>query len=98
MPRLKVLLVGPYPPPYGVLAVQIHEWQSYLTRLGSCECVVLNIGESRTADIAGCISVKGVWDFARKVSGFARQGYLIHLVTNGHNLKSWLCSGVLGLA
>ena len=96
--RLKVLLVGPYPPPYGGLAVQIYEWQRYLTQVGSCECVVLNIGELRTVKITGCIPVKGPWDFVKKVSQFARQGYLVHLFTNGHNLKSWLCSLFCALA
>ncbi len=98
MPKLKVLLIGPYPPPYGGLAVQILEWQRYLARMGSCECVVMNIGESRTAEIDGCLSVKGTRDFAAQVSRFARQGYLIHLVTNGHNFKSWLCSLFCALA
>src|SRR6266540_2192959 len=92
MRRIKVLLVGPYPPPYGGIAVQIYEWQRHLEKLGTFECSILNIGESRAANLNNCVSVHGYLDFLRKVHGFVRQGYLIHLVTNGHNLKSWLCS------
>src|SRR5438132_270188 len=64
----------------------------------SCCAVGLNIGELRTVKITGCIPVKGPWDFVKKVSQFARQGYLVHLFTNGHNLKSWLCSLFCALA
>lgn len=98
MSNMRVLLVGPYPPPYGGLAVQIYEWRRYLSGLGTCECAILNIGESRSADIAECIPVRGAWDFAGKVYRYVRRGYLVHLVTNGHNLKSWLCSFVCALA
>ena len=86
----KVLLVGPYPPPYGGLAVQLCELQRYLIQQAGYECLILNIGESRGAKIQDCISVFGYWDFVRKLFHFARRGYLIHLLTNGHNLKSWL--------
>jgi glycosyltransferase involved in cell wall biosynthesis len=98
MSRIKVLLVGPYPPPYGGLAVQLCEWQRYLAQQAGYECVIVNIGESRGAKIPGCISISGYWDFLRTLHGFVRRGYLIHLLTNGHNAKSWLCGLACALA
>ena len=86
----KVLLVGPFPPPYGGLAVQLCQWQRYLAATETYTCKVLNIGESRTMDLEGCISVTGNLAFLRQVFQYARNGYLIHLLTNGHNFKSWL--------
>ena len=41
-------------------------------------------------DLEGCISVTGNLAFLRQVFQYARNGYLIHLLTNGHNVKSWL--------
>jgi len=86
----KVLLVGPFPPPYGGLAVQLCQWQRYLAASETYTCKVLNIGESRTMALEGCLSVTGNLAFLRQVFQYARNGYLIHLLTNGHNLKSWL--------
>src|SRR4051812_18636011 len=90
MKKTKVLLVGPYPPPYGGNAIQMCAWLRRLVELGSYECRVLNIGESRREQIEGCISVYGLVDFLKKLWGFARKGYILHLHTNGHNFKSWL--------
>lgn len=88
----KVLLVGPCPPPYGGLAVQLLEWRRYLLGLGAYDCELLNIGESRRTPRADAIAARGYLDFLRTVHRFARRGALIHLFTNGHNRKSWLCS------
>lgn len=87
---MRVLLVGPFPPPYGGMAVQICEWHHRLTQLDGYECSVLNIGESRTKPVDGCIPVLGYADYLRKLYDFARRGYLFHLVTTGHSFKSWL--------
>jgi glycogen(starch) synthase len=87
---MRVLLVGPYPPPYGGMAVQIREWHDRLTQLDGFECSVLNIGESRTEMVDGCIPVVGYADYVRKLYDFAKRGYLFHLVTTGHSFKSWL--------
>ena len=92
MHKTKVLLVGPFPPPYGGNAIQMCAWLRCLERLGSYDCHVLNIGESRRENIQGCISVHGLVDFLKKLWAFAREGYILHLHTNGHNFKSWLVS------
>ena len=98
MPPHKVLLVGPYPPPYGGLSVQLLHWQDFLANAEGWSCRVLNIGEQRREALKDCQEVLGYWDFWCKISGYAKQGYLIHLFTNGHNLKSWLCSFACTLA
>ncbi len=85
-----VLLVGPVPPPYGGMAVQIREWHHRLTQLDGYECSMLNIGESRAKPVDGCIPVLGYADYLRKLYDFAKRGYLFHLVTTGHGFKSWL--------
>jgi len=98
MSKIKVLLVGPYPPPYGGMATQISEWHRHLAKLETYECAILNIGESRKANLEGCIPARGYWDFLRKLYGFTARGYIIHLVTNGHNFKSWLCALICTMA
>jgi len=90
MTMTKVLLVGPCPPPYGGMAVQIREWHQRLTQMEGYECSVLNIGESRAKPVDGCIPVLGYADYLRKLYDFAKRGYLFHLVTTGHSFKSWL--------
>ena len=60
--------------------------------------VVLNIGERRNERSNESLSTKGPLDYLRKVIRFARQGYIIHLETNGHNLKSWLSALICMLA
>jgi glycogen(starch) synthase len=98
MPPRRVLLVGPYPPPYGGLSVQLQQWQRYVQQTHGWICEVLNIGERRDEPLPGAHPVRGYLDFWRKLSQYARQGYLIHLFTNGHNLKSWLSALACALA
>lgn len=86
----KVLLIGPYPPPFGGLAVQLCQWQRYLASSNEYQCEVLNIGEGRTTPLEGCRPVTSEWHFVQQVTRYSRQGYLLHLLTNGHNRKSWL--------
>lgn len=98
MPKAKILLVGDYPPPYGGVSVQLFELQRYLSQMSCYNCKVLNIGESRKVKSHEYISVLGYVDFLVKIVLYAARQYTIHLVTNGHNLKSWLCSFVCALS
>src|SRR5438128_1422591 len=95
--KIKVLLVGPYPPPYGGLAVQMCALLKHLQQQDEYECVILNIGASRKVRSREYVSVSGYFDFVRTLYRFTKQGYVIHLLTNGHNLKSWFsalaCAG-----
>ena len=98
MPPHKILLVGPYPPPYGGLSVQLQQWQQYLQKTHGSSCEVLNISEKRKEPVPGAWPVHGYLDFWRKLTKYARNGYLIHLFTNGHNFKSWLSALACALA
>jgi glycogen synthase len=93
----KILLVGPYPPPYGGLSVQIHELNRYLKREGYSS-IVLNIGESRKETSEACLSAKTAWQYLVLSFMFARRGFILHLFTNGHNVKSWLSAVVCSLS
>lgn len=93
----KILLVGPYPPPFGGISVQILRLQESLQRRGFL-CQVLNIGAYRSEDIPGAISIKSHIGFLWNLFDFARQGYIIHIVTSGHNFKSWLSALACSLA
>jgi glycogen synthase len=98
MRQFKLLLVGPYPPPYGGIAMTVFDLQQYLQAQPAYHVEVLNIGEGRSAINAQCIGVRGAFDFFHKVMSFARRGYLIHLETNGHNLKSWISALICSVA
>ena len=86
----KILLVGPYPPPFGGISVQVQRIKKVLDRLSDYECHILNIGENRTSQYDGAINVKGYGDFIKKLLSFAQKRYVIHIITSGHNFKSWL--------
>src|SRR5207247_2155977 len=94
--RMKVLLVGAYPPPYGGIAVQIQHLTRALPRAGVA-CRVLDIGGGRGAPSAGYESVTGPVDFVAKLIRYARSGYMLHLFTNGENWKSWIVALVVSV-
>src|SRR5438067_2378888 len=98
MMKLKLLLIGPYPPPYGGIAMTVFVLRHYLLVHDRCEVVVLNIGERRHEESNESLSTKGPLDYLWKVLRFAFQGYIIHLETNGHNFKSWLSALVCSVA
>jgi len=95
---LKVLLVGPYPPPFGGISITVHDLQQFLLTQTSVHVQVLNIGERRAIPSENYLAVNGPVGFIRTALRFARRGYLIHLETNGHNQKSWLSALVCVLA
>ena len=97
-PQLKILLVGPCPPPYGGIGTTVVDLHHHLVAQDSCEVEVLNIGEGRAVVNEQYLSVTGAWDYLNKVVRYARHGYVIHLETNGHNFKSWLSALVCSAA
>ncbi len=98
MRQFKLLLVGPYPPPYGGIAMTVFDLQQYLLGQRTCHVEVLNIGEGRAVINDQFIGAKGALDFFHKVMSFAGRGYLIHLETNGHNFKSWISALICSAA
>lgn len=98
MARAKVLLVGDYPPPYGGVSVQVWVLRRRLSAMPGVVCRVLDIGKARHERRAECIPVRNPVDFIGKLLAHAAQQYVIHLHTNGHNVKSWLVSIACAIA
>jgi len=93
---MKVLLIGPYPPPYGGISVHVALVQEELRREG-IDCRVVRIDRSAPhSDLY--IPIKGGLDLARIVFQHARQGWIPHVHINGHTVKGWLIALACGVA
>lgn len=86
---MKLLLVGPYPPPHGGISVHLATAHQLLTRSGAC-CHVLDAGGHRERPGGLWGSVRSGLRLLARVRDHAREGWTLHLHTNGHNAKSWL--------
>ena len=76
--RMRILLIGPLPPPHGGISVHVSGIQGQLKAAG-ITCRVLDMGRVRPG-----------LRFGLMVLRHASQGWTLHLHTNGHNVKSWL--------
>jgi len=83
---MKILLVGPYPPPHGGVSVHVAEIERELISAG-VPCKVLDSNRASHSS-----------EFCAALGRYALQGWTIHLHTNGHNRKSWLLALACGLA
>lgn len=81
---MKVLLVGPLPPPHGGISVHVMQTQRRLTAAGVTCCV---LDPSRTPSKVALLG---------RLAHYASQGWELHLHTNGHNRKSWLMALICG--
>ena len=82
---MKILLIGPCPPPHGGISVHMMRIEQDLRAVG-VECAVLN-----TADVRS-------WPaFCLALLRYAIDGWTFHLHTNGHNRNSWLIALACGL-
>jgi len=93
---MKILLVGPYPPPHGGVSVHVAGALDHLRRAG-IPCRVLNLNRS-APESEQYIRVSNVRDLAAVLLRHARAGWTTHVNTNGHNLKSWLVALLCGVA
>ncbi|SRR6266404_4070150 len=93
---MKVLLVGPYPPPHGGISVHVYELRKQLHMAG-IYCQVVNV-DPRALESAEYISIRGGFSLFATLTQHARRGWALHVHTNGHNLNSWLISLTAGLA
>jgi glycosyltransferase involved in cell wall biosynthesis len=83
---MKVLLIGPRPPPHGGISVHVSGIYRQLIAAGiTCRVLDLHV-------------VRPGFGFAWEVLCYGLQGWTLHLHTNGHNLKSWLIALGCGLA
>src|SRR5579863_87619 len=82
---MRILLIGPYPPPHGGVSVHVCGIHRRLTAAGVF-CRVLDTSDVRS------------WSFNFALLRYALQGWTLHLHTNGHNWKSWLLALWCGIA
>ena len=83
---MKVVLIGPLPPPHGGISVHVSGIQQHLLAAG-VTCRVLDMSVTRPG-----------LGFGLTLLRYALQGWTLHFHTNGHNLKSWLVALGCGLA
>jgi len=82
---MKILLIGPCPPPHGGVSVHVDGIRRDLTAAG-IRCHVLSTDHIRWPHFIGSLF------------RHARHGWTLHLHTNGHNRNSWLLASICGLA
>jgi glycogen synthase len=82
---MKILLLGPYPPPHGGVSVHIAALERRLEAAGLPH-KVMDTSNAKPWN-------KRVWNLLR----LARDGWTIHFHANGHNWKDWSIAMVCGL-
>ena len=93
---MKILLVGPFPPPHGGVSVHVASLQDLLLKSG-IPCRVLNISRGTPAS-ERYVSIRGPLHFMALLLSYSFQGWSLHVHINGHNVKSWLVAFTAGLA
>jgi glycosyltransferase involved in cell wall biosynthesis len=94
--QLKVLLVGPYPPPHG--GISIHVWNARAILRGQgVPCEVLNV-EPRAPESDEYIKISGSAGLALQLARYCANGWTVHTHINGHTPKSWLIALASGMA
>ncbi len=93
---MKLLLIGPYPPPHGGISVHVAEAKRQLDQAG-IPCGVLNL-DRRAPESPEYIRFDTRLKMLRILFRHAREGWTFHLHTNGHNDKSWMIALMCGLA
>lgn len=83
---MKILLVGPVPPPHGGISVHVSGIHRQLVGAG-VECAVLDTSV-----------IPDRFRFAMKLASYAARGWTLHLHTNGHNRNSWMLALLCGMA
>jgi glycogen(starch) synthase len=95
---MKVLIIGDYPPPYGGSSVQVSTLHRLLAATPGFTCRVLDVGTTRRQRRPECLPARHPLEFAWQLLAHAARGYVLHLHTNGHNIKSWLMTLVCAAA
>lgn len=83
---MKILLIGPYPPPHGGISVHVSGIERRLNSEG-VPCAVLDTSQ-----------IPNRFRFAMELASYAGRGWRFHLHTNGHNRNSWMLALLCGLA
>lgn len=88
----KIALIGPYPPPYGGIAIHIQRLKEQLER-GGYECVVYEIGRQEPSE-ANVIRVKNPKRWLMKYFFFAKED-VIHFHSSDWRMR--VIMGLMGL-
>ncbi|MFQ5598021.1 MAG: glycosyltransferase family 4 protein [Nitrospiria bacterium] len=95
--KIKVLEISSYPPPRAGWGVRVQFVKKALEAQGH-ECKVLNIGKSRKMKSTEFVGAASGWDYTKKVFGFCRSGYLIHMHMNGQSPKGLVLALIAAVA
>lgn len=87
MGSVRILQIGPYPPPGTGWSIRIKMLQKYLERAGH-DCLVMNTNKNRRARAGDFVPIRNGLDYVLKVLRFSARGYLIHIHINGKSTKS----------
>jgi len=93
---MKVLLVGPCPPPHGGVSVHVARAAEELRGAG-IDCRILNTDRNAPPD-PHYLSVRSRLELVRSVLAHAQRGWTVHVHVCGHNLKAWILALGCGLA
>jgi glycogen synthase len=93
---MKVLFVGPYPPPHGGISVHVWSAHTRMKRAGQ-QSSVLNI-DPRAPASDRYIKISGGMDLIQQLVRHVGNDWMLNVHTNGHNPKSWAIAGVCGVA
>lgn len=85
----RILEVTSYPPPRAGWGIRVEFLKKRLEADGH-QCVVINIGTSRTVPSTEYETVLSGSDFVRKVWRYSRRGFVVHAHANGDALKGLL--------
>src|ERR1044072_1138622 len=92
---MKVLFVGPYPPPHG--GISVHVWSAHaLRKRAGLQSNVLNV-DPRAPESDAYIKISGARELAWELLRHVRTGWALRVHTNGHNFKSWVIAFVCAL-
>jgi glycogen synthase len=94
--ELKVLLVGPYPPPHGGISIHVWNARAILRRQG-VPCQVLNV-DPRAPESNEYIKISGGVGLAVHLARYCANGWTVHTHISGHTPKSWLIALASGIA
>ena len=92
---LKVLLIGPFPPPHGGISVHVLTLQRLLQKSG-ISCRVLNISRGALKSDQ-YLSIRGPVHFMILLARYSLGRWPFHVHINGHNFKSWIVAFAAGL-
>jgi glycogen(starch) synthase len=93
---MKILLLGPYPPPHGGISVHVYELRKQLHMAG-IDCQVVNV-DRRALESADYLCVRSGFGLLWTMNQHTRRGWTLHVHVNGHNRRSWLIALTAGVA